>query len=252
MSHPNLAKYELVLFDLDRTLAESKSPLAPEMAAALDNLLSSTKVGIISGGDYPQFEKNVIEHLGSASNLTSLYLAPTSGSKLYTFQGGNWVLEYADTIAEDERAELQAAILRAVAELGIEPEEIWGDIVEDRLTQVTYSALGQDAPADVKQAWDPDKSKRRPLAEKLIAQFGDRFDISMNGSTSVDIVKRGIDKAYGTKKIMELTGTSPEKVIFLGDALSPGENDYPVTTVGIETYEVRDPEETLQIILNSN
>ncbi|MDB2497399.1 hypothetical protein N9X25_09665 [Verrucomicrobiales bacterium] len=48
---------KLIVFDLDGTLAESKSPLDEEMAALLCLLLSLIKVAIISGGDWTQFKK---------------------------------------------------------------------------------------------------------------------------------------------------------------------------------------------------
>ena len=53
---------KLVIFDLDGTLAESKSPVDAEMAELLRGLLAVAKVAIISGGDWPQFEKHVRDY----------------------------------------------------------------------------------------------------------------------------------------------------------------------------------------------
>ena len=44
---------KLAVFDLDGTLAESKSPLDPEMADLIDRLLNVVKVAVISGGSWP-------------------------------------------------------------------------------------------------------------------------------------------------------------------------------------------------------
>jgi hypothetical protein len=46
---------KLIVFDLDGTLARSKSSLDDEMSALLCNLLGIVKVAVISGGDWPQF-----------------------------------------------------------------------------------------------------------------------------------------------------------------------------------------------------
>ncbi len=73
----------LVIFDLDGTLAESKQPLTKEMALLLANLLSSTKVAIVSGGALPQFLTQIVAQLPLDANLPNLYLLPTSGAALY-------------------------------------------------------------------------------------------------------------------------------------------------------------------------
>ncbi len=52
----------LIIFDLDGTLAESKSSLDAEMVAGLNGLLRIVKVAIISGGDWPQFEAQVLHN----------------------------------------------------------------------------------------------------------------------------------------------------------------------------------------------
>ena len=54
---------KLIVFDLDGTLAESKSSLDAEMSTLLHDLLGVVKVAVISGGDWPQFEKQVLSHL---------------------------------------------------------------------------------------------------------------------------------------------------------------------------------------------
>ncbi|HEY0308076.1 MAG TPA: hypothetical protein VGB94_07945 [Acidobacteriaceae bacterium] len=78
---------KLIVFDLDGTLAESKSPLDAEMSALLDDLLGIVKVAVISGGDWPQFEKQVLSKLAH-DNLTNLSLLPTCGTKFFNMR---WV-----------------------------------------------------------------------------------------------------------------------------------------------------------------
>jgi phosphomannomutase len=58
------------------------------------------------------------------------------------------------------------------------------------------------------------------------------------GLTTIDITKLGIDKAYGMKKLMELLEVSKEDILFMGDRLAEGGNDYPVKAMGIDSLEV--------------
>ena len=73
----------LVAFDLDDTLAPSKSPLPPEIADALARLLARTEVCIISGGQVGQFEAQVLARLGDVpeETLARLHLMPTCGTQ---------------------------------------------------------------------------------------------------------------------------------------------------------------------------
>ena len=62
----------LIVFDLDGTLAESKSSLDAEMTVLLRDLLGIVKVAVISGGDWPQFEKQLLPGLPHDERLVNL------------------------------------------------------------------------------------------------------------------------------------------------------------------------------------
>ena len=69
-----------VVFDLDDTLAPSKSPLDPSMATALVSLLQRLPVCIISGGRFEQFQAQVLDRLTAPEQILSgLHLTPTCG-----------------------------------------------------------------------------------------------------------------------------------------------------------------------------
>ena len=70
----------------------------------------------------------------------------------------------------------------------------------------------------------------------------------MSGSTSIDVTRPGIDKAYGVKKLHETLDIAIADMIFVGDALFPGGNDYPAKQAGAESIRVRDPHETKRVI----
>ena len=70
------------------------------------------------------------------------------------------------------------------------------------------------------------------------------FSVNLGGTTSIDITKPGIDKAYGIRKLRDILGIAIEEMIFVGDAIFPGGNDYPAKQAGVVSIRVRDPEET--------
>jgi len=238
---------KLVAFDLDGTLAASKQPLEPDMAEALADLLGVVDVAVISGGDWPQFDKQVASRLPDRADRTRLWLMPTTGTKLYTFREGRWSAVYAELFSDGEKKRIVEAFDTALKATGFVPERSWGERIEDRGSQITFSALGQQAPLDAKEKWDPDHAKRRVIQADLKQRLPG-LAINIGGSTSIDVTREGVDKAYGLKKLSEESGIALDAMLFVGDAIFPGGNDYPAKELGLDTVRVRDPQETLAVI----
>ncbi len=229
----------LVAFDLDDTLAPSKSPLPPEMRDLLLELLAVRPVCIISGGQLDQFVTQVIARLPESPALDRLHLMPTNGTWYVAHADGAWVERYRHQLSPENRARALAALEGRARALGLWTDRTWGPILEDRGSQVTFSALGQDAPVDAKRAWDPDGAKRARLRDAVAPLLPD-LDVHAGGSTSVDITKKGIDKAYGIGRLSEILGIDPAEILFVGDRLTPGGNDYPVLRLGVQAHAVTD------------
>jgi HAD superfamily hydrolase (TIGR01484 family) len=238
---------QLVAFDLDGTLALSKQPLDPAMADALADLLGVADVAVISGGDWPQFDKQVASRLPARADRARLWLMPTTGTKLYTYRDGGWGPVYADLFSDDEKARIIAAFDESLKATGFVPERSWGERIEDRGSQITFSALGQQAPLDAKERWDPDHAKRK-LIQADLRQRLPGLAINIGGTTSIDVTRAGVDKAYGLKRLSEESGIPLDAMLFVGDAIFPGGNDYPAKALGLDTVRVRDPDETLSVI----
>jgi hypothetical protein len=236
----------LIVFDLDGTLAESKSPLDKEMARLLRKLLAVAKVAIISGGAWPQFEKQVLPNLASDKRLVNLSLLPTCGTKFYQ-RKKDWTLLYSEDFTAAQKKTIIAALAKALDQSGFRPAKHWGEIIEDRGGQITMSALGQDAPLDEKKGWDPDFEKRKKIKAILDPMIPD-FQVQLGGSTSIDITRPGVDKAYGIRKLKEVLGVPIKDMIFVGDALFPGGNDHPAREAGALCIQVRDPHETKRVV----
>jgi HAD superfamily hydrolase (TIGR01484 family) len=236
----------LIVFDLDGTLAKSKAALDDEMAQLLGRLLNVVKVAIISGGDFPQFEAQVLGHLPAGSNLANLSLLPTTGTKFFQYRDG-WQKLYSDDLSEADKKKIESALEQAVAQSGLQPARSWGERIEDRGTQITYSALGQEAPLEEKSEWDPDFAKRKQIKAILDKTLPD-FSVRLGGTTSIDVTRPGIDKAYGIRKLRDVLGIPITQMLFVGDAIFPGGNDYPAFQAGAESIEVRDPDETKAVV----
>lgn len=240
--------YSLVAFDLDDTLAPSKSPLPTEVSEVLIRLLNLREVCIISGGNVEQFNTQVLDHLPATSEqLARLHLMPTCGTRYRRYIQGEWRDVYAHNLPENDRAHIIALIEEQARDLGLWEAQPYGPIIEDRLSQITYSALGQQAPLDKKKAWDPTGEKKEALRSRL-AQLLPDLEVRSGGSTSVDITMKGVDKAYGIRHLSQETGIAISDMLFIGDRLDEGGNDYPVIATGIDTYPVAGPADTVSYL----
>lgn len=244
---------KVIAFDLDGTLAPSKSPLPDRMGEALDRLLERYHVCVISGGKFGQFEKQLLANLkASPANLERLHLMPTCGTRYYKFDAAKkeWEKIYAEDFTEAEKDKIKDALMKVAIDLGYLEKKTYGEILEDRGSQVTFSALGQDVVdalgpdgVKLKEAWDPDnlkKNKMRDAAAELLPEF----EVRVGGITSIDVTKPGIDKAYGMQKLMGMLDISKDEILFIGDRVMEGGNDYPVKMFGIDTMQINNWEQT--------
>ena len=240
----------LVAFDLDDTLAPSKSALPESMANQLRALLDCVPVCVISGGEFGQFRTQLLDNLdASSSELKNLHLMPTCGTRYYRWdeQDAQWEQVYANDLTREQRERAIASLERHARQQGVWEAHPWGEIIEDRGSQITFSALGQQAPLEAKRAWDPDGTKKAALRDAVQPDVPE-LDVRGGGSTSVDITTRGIDKAYGMDKLVEETGIPASEMLFIGDRLDPEGNDYPVKAAGYATRAVSGWEECVEVI----
>ena len=236
----------LIVFDLDGTLAESKSSIDADMAKLLDSLLGFMKVSIISGGAWIQFEKQVLAHLSHDERLKNLSLLPTCGTKFYRY-GSKWALLYSEDFTDCEKQKIIGALKKSMEASDGKVEKAWGEVIEDRGSQITFSALGQQAPLPEKKKWDPDFTKRKKM-KAVLDRLIPEFSVRLGGATSIDVTQHGIDKAYGIRKLRDVLDIPVPKMIFIGDAVFPGGNDYPAKEAGALSIGVKDPHETKRVI----
>ncbi|CAH0221936.1 hypothetical protein SRABI76_02528 [Microbacterium oxydans] len=235
----------LVAFDLDDTLAPSKGPIDPRIADLLRALLRTVDVAIISGGNEAQFRAQVIAQLGDtdAAALARLHLLPTCGTRYLRHDGTEFAPIYAHELSDAQKHDALTALREEAERLGFWEAEPWGDILEDRGSQITFSALGQRAPREAKHDWDPNGAKRAALRDAVAVRLPG-LEVRSGGSTSIDITQEGIDKAFGMRELAERTGIPLTAMLFYGDRLDEGGNDYPVLALGVPSVPVEGWEDT--------
>jgi phosphomannomutase len=247
---PSLAKRTLIIFDLDGTLTESKADMDAEMANLFAKLLEKKMVAVIGGGPYEQFRHQLIGRLRSSpAFLKNVFLFPTTSMAFYRYQG-TWKKVYAHLLTKKEKTEIYSAFRKAFGKINyIRPEKLYGKDIEDRQTQVSFSPLGQQAPVEAKKQWNKKfhKSIRMSL-RKILQKFLPQFEVKVGGLTTIDVTRKGIDKSYGIRQIQKHLHIPIKDMLFVGDALFPGGNDYAARKTGVACIAVRGPGDTKKLI----
>ncbi len=248
---------KIIIADLDGTLAPSKGKIDNEMSELILKLLNYKQFAVISGGTYKQFENEFISGLRikrKQEYIEKLYLMPTCATSFYKFRfnkarkTGKWIKIYEENLTEHEKKKILHAFEIALKNAGYTmPKRRYGKIIEDRGTQITFSGLGQNAPLELKNKWDPDLKKRKKIKREL-KKLIPEFEIRLGGTTSIDITRKGIDKAYGIRKLSKYLKFRLNEMLFIGDALFKDGNDYPVKKVGVDCIAVSGPEDTKKVL----
>jgi hypothetical protein len=236
---------KLVAFDIDQTLTDTKTPIDDAMAGLVSRLAERTSIAIVSGAPLSQSLTQVVHLLAlTPAAHAHIFIIPTNGAALYTYSStdGTWRPVYELLLTDEEKHTIHDAFVMALSIVGFSQEapEGFGPLIEDRGSQITYSALGANAPAEIKKQWDPDFSKRKILVAALMPALKG-FSIKMGGTTSIDITREGINKAFGLFNLIQHLSLHAEDVLYIGDALFSGGNDASLAKLGVQTLSVGNP-----------
>ena len=245
--------YKLIIFDLDNTLTKSKETIDEEMSELFFKLLKEKKVAVISGGSMAQMEKELIFLLKIDSNFSNLHIFPTDGTAYFAWsiKNGKWEMIYQEAMSGKDKIKIIDAFSKVLKEIDFYTkyarEDDWGELIEDRVSSITFSALGQNAPLNIKEKWVCDQKKRLEI-KKMLEKVIPEFEIGVAGTTSIDVTAKGQNKAYGIEKMVEYLKVPKNEMIFIGDSLFAGGNDNPVINTGVNAISVKNPEETKDLI----
>lgn len=247
---PSFRNKKLIVFDMDGTLTPSKAPMRKDIASLLKKLLKKKMVAVIGGGKYEQFQKQFIRRVKFPGPLMkNLFLFPTSSTAFYNYARGGWRKVYARALSRAAKKKIINAFERVFREVRYEhPRKVYGVVIEDRGTQITFSALGQKTPIPLKETWNKKYHRLRLRMACLLQKLLPEFEVRVGGLTSVDVTQKGIDKAYGIRQIEKTLSVKCKDMLFVGDAIFPGGNDYAVVRTGVDYVRVSRPAETRQFI----
>ena len=242
---------QVIAFDLDDTLAVTKSEISDRMASLLGRLLEKYDVCVITGGRLEQIQKQVVNRLSVSEHvMTQLHLMPTCGTRYYRYDEleHKWALQYSEDLTNEQKKQIVKALEETAKEMGIWCDRPAGEIIEDRFSQITMSALGQQATAESKYEWAEKFKEKRVIYRNKVAEKLPDLEVRLGGTTSTDVTRPGIDKAYGMKKLIDALDISKDEILFMGDKLDEGGNDYPVKALGIDSVAVDGWETTAYVI----
>lgn len=251
-----LPKKKLIVFDLDGTLAESKSKIDTEMSQLIVKLLTEKKVAVIGGGKYGLFKEQLVSQVKLKKALAqNLYLFPTTATAFYKYQT-KWHKVYEHLLTKRERVQIKQTFEKVFQELDYKhPKKTYGPIIEDRGSQVTFSVYGQDVVAklgkkgiQMKDRWRDEHTSLKLQIAGLMQKYLPKLEVRAAGHTSIDVTKKGIDKAYGLRQIEKYLKIKIKEMVFIGDAIFPGGNDYAVTKTKVDYIKVSGPKQTKKII----
>lgn len=240
------ATMRAVAFDLDGTLARSRKPMDAAMTERFAALTRLLPVAVVTGGRYELVVSQVLAVLGGDADLSNLHLMPTRGTRYYRWRDGGWRCEYSFDLSDADRARAMDSLERHARDQGVWYERVWGERIEDRGSQLTFSALGQQAPVELRERWDPDNERKNRLAAAVAADVPELL-VQPGGTTSVDISLRGYDKAYAMRRLAAILGIGVGQIMFVGDRMTPAGNDYPAARAGAIAVRVSGPEDTLRL-----
>ena len=192
-------------------------------------------MAVISGGGWPQFEKQLLSNLPHDERLVNLSLLPTCGTKFLPIRSGDWKKIYSEDFTADEREKILGSLKKAVGVADFKIEKVWGEVIEDRGSQITFSALGQQAPLEEKDKWDPDFAKRKKI-KAILDTFIPEFSVRMGARHPLMSPSLASTKPTASENCETSWAFRLKEMIFIGDALFVGGNDYPAEQAGVVCY----------------
>lgn len=227
-----MGKTRLIAFDLDGTLTQHKTPLAQPNLGVLDSLGEKYKLLMVGAG--------MCSRIFRQMNGYPIDIIGNYGMQFCTYNAETKALDKVfDMHAPCDRASVERRITALRERFGY--TEYTGDNVEYHDSGcVTFPLLGTKADIAAKLAFDPDRSKRKPLYPAVRDAFPD-YTVFIGGSSSFDFAPFPYNKYYALDKYCAEYGYSHDEVVYVGDDYGPGGNDEAVylsdfTFVRVDDY----------------
>ena len=218
-----------------------------DVAALLHDFLGVMKVAVISGGDWTQFQKQLLANLPDDERLKDLYLLPTCGTQFYEYVG-HWSKVYSEDLSDEERTRIKKALQDAYDQSGTKVDQTWGEVIEDRGSQITMLGPRPRGPARPKRrsgTLTSPSARRSSRSSSRCCRSSPSTWVGRPRSTSPS---RASTRPTASPSSATNCASRCQEMLFAGDAIFPGGNDYPAQEAGVDSILVRDPWETARVI----
>ncbi len=222
----------LIAFDLDGTLTQHKTQLEPANYETLVALSKKYKLLMAGAGACMRIFKQMNEFPIDII--------------------GNYGLEFAEYNHETKTLELRESNVLPCDKESVDRRvtmlrekygftEYAGDNVQYHASGcVTFPILGTAAKIEDKLAFDPDRSKRRPIYPEVCEVFSE-YNVFVGGSSSFDMAPKPFNKYHAITEYAKKNGIAEDEIAFVGDDYGPGGNDEsvylsPIRFITIDDY----------------
>ncbi len=238
----NFKEKKVIVADVDETICEPAQEINPKLSVQIQQLIRKGHTfAFISGTPLEELQRMISSHL-----VEEHHILANTGTVYAVQQNGSCRIIYNHRLSSAEKIEIRSALENLISHYNLHPLTTKEDQLLDRESQITLSVLGRKAPLELKKVFDPDGKKRREWVTFLRQYLPeDRYEIRIGGTTSIDVTKKGFDKEWALREFLKYNQLSPGEVLFIGDKLYPGGNDYPAAKV-VDCIAVKNPEDTLQ------
>lgn len=238
----DLSSKRIIVADVDQTICEPAQVVERHLAEQITKLTArGYSFAFISGTNLEELQRMISARLEREHHLLA-----STGATYAVQRNGTSMVVYNHTLTPEEKQEIVAAFEQLILKYNLQPLTSKEDQLLDRKSQITLSVLGRKAPLEIKKAFDPSGEKRKGWIEFLRQYLPDeKYEIRIGGTTSIDITRKGIDKEWGIREFAKFNGLALSEILFIGDKLYPGGNDYPAARI-VDCIAVKNPEETLR------
>ncbi|MDR2067842.1 MAG: HAD-IIB family hydrolase [Holosporaceae bacterium] len=228
--------------DMDGTLTPARLPMTKEFVEFFSNFLKGKIFYIVSGSDYKKILEQVPEKI--LSRISGIF--SSLGNEFYV----NGELVYQNNF---EPEEIMLERLENYRRNSAYPFELFPNYIEIRVGMINFSVLGRDCPQSERDRyflWDKQNGERKKIADDL-SRDCPAYDISIGGNISIDVVPKGFGKEQVANRLRKIYPN--EKIIFLGDRIKTGGNDYAIAqrllALGnAEIFAVDGPDDAMRIL----
>lgn len=223
------------IFDVDGTLTPSRQKIDKGFADFFEDFCQTNHVYLVTGSDRNK----------TREQLTYKIL---KNSKMAFQCAGNEVYQGYDLVYKNEWLPEKELVNFLEEELNNSKFNLrTGKHIEFRPGMINFSIIGRNCDLLERQSYvhyDRETDERRTIAKKVKLRFPE-IDVFVGGETGLDIFPLG----YGKEQCVDKIRTSKDdKLIFFGDQVVPGGNDYDIAMKCDRYYHVKSWRETYEYL----